>query len=279
VVSGRDPAALDLLALLAPRRQADLARRRPDRREGEEDRRDAEAEALLGAIAEELGVEPDYVAPAYEDPAEWIIKEATCRTTSRRRTPSWRTRGAPPHRPGVRARPDDAVGLCAADPALAGQGAGDALASEKWKTRRGKLFLCPATARSATGCRWARCPCAAVAISLCEHPPIPRNRAAPARFRDAPADRAPNRAGRQPIARSPRAAACSRCIEQELGELGGAVRTALSVEPRDGRLCVFMPPVERLEDYLELVAAAEKRAAELGLPVHIEGYAPPTTRA
>ena len=53
------------------------------------------------------------------------------------------------------------------------------------------------------------------------------------------------------------------------------MRTALSVEPRDGRLCVFMPPTERIEDYLDLLAAAEAAATKLGLPVHIEGYAPP----
>ncbi len=53
------------------------------------------------------------------------------------------------------------------------------------------------------------------------------------------------------------------------------VRTALCVEPREGRLYVFMPPASALEDYLDLVTAIESTARELQLPVVIEGYKPP----
>lgn len=53
------------------------------------------------------------------------------------------------------------------------------------------------------------------------------------------------------------------------------VRTALCVEPRNGHLHVFMPPVDRLEDYLDLIGAVELTASELALPVIVEGYAPP----
>ncbi|MFO1340644.1 MAG: transglutaminase family protein, partial [Burkholderiaceae bacterium] len=68
-------------------------------------------------------------------------------------------------------------------------------------------------------------------------------------------------------------------------------RTALCVEARDPRrangpkaeavgkatgvLYVFMPPLQALEDYLELLAAVEATAADLGVKIVLEGYPPP----
>ena len=56
---------------------------------------------------------------------------------------------------------------------------------------------------------------------------------------------------------------------------GPFVRTALTVEPRDGKLCVFLPPTRNAEEYVDLVAAVEDAAADLGQPIHIEGYPAP----
>ncbi|WP_191600795.1 DUF2126 domain-containing protein [Marinomonas algicola] len=53
------------------------------------------------------------------------------------------------------------------------------------------------------------------------------------------------------------------------------IRTALCIEPRDGKLHVFLPPVQQLEHYVELLHALETVAAKLSLPLIIEGYEPP----
>ena len=53
------------------------------------------------------------------------------------------------------------------------------------------------------------------------------------------------------------------------------VRTALALEPRDGHVCVFLPPVADGADYAALVSAIETAATRVGLPIRLEGYAPP----
>ena len=53
------------------------------------------------------------------------------------------------------------------------------------------------------------------------------------------------------------------------------VHTALCAEVRAGVLCLFLPPVPVLEDFLTLLTAIEATAADLKLPVRLEGYTPP----
>jgi uncharacterized protein (DUF2126 family) len=63
--------------------------------------------------------------------------------------------------------------------------------------------------------------------------------------------------------------------EPAAGESAGWItRAALCVEPRDGRLYVFLPPVDTTEDFLEMVAAIEKTAAKLEMPIILEGTSP-----
>lgn len=53
------------------------------------------------------------------------------------------------------------------------------------------------------------------------------------------------------------------------------MRTAMCIEPRDGKIHIFMPPLPYLESYINLMALIEEVALELSLPVVIEGYEPP----
>jgi len=56
----------------------------------------------------------------------------------------------------------------------------------------------------------------------------------------------------------------------------GVIRSALCVEPQGGILHIFMPPLEAVDEYLELVAAVEATAQTLGMRVLLEGYPPPS---
>ncbi|MGR8931606.1 MAG: transglutaminase family protein [Gammaproteobacteria bacterium] len=53
------------------------------------------------------------------------------------------------------------------------------------------------------------------------------------------------------------------------------IHTALALEARDGMLHVFMPPVTRLEAWLELLSVIEDCAGQLNQPLRLEGYPPP----
>ena len=74
-----------------------------------------------------------------------------------------------------------------------------------------------------------------------------------------------NAAAPVPTSRRPRAGESASWI----------VRRAICFEPRHGRLHLFLPPLQTIEEFLALVEAIETVAAELEMPVILEGEAPP----
>ena len=53
------------------------------------------------------------------------------------------------------------------------------------------------------------------------------------------------------------------------------IKKSLCVESREGMIYIFIPPVDYVEHYLDLVASIEATAEKLKIPVRIEGYEPP----
>ena len=228
-----------------------------------------DSQNLLTAIADYLAVPPENVLPAFEDPAEWIIKEANLPENvtpenSKLTDPEERARIARVFERGLTTPAGYVL------PVQRWQArASSRWMSEVWKLRRGKVFL--VAGDSPVGYR----------LPLGTLPHIPKSAYPYIYPQDPTVPRAPlpevtvAAEETQHVAHRSEAAAGQSQVEQVLGELNGPVRTAISVEPRDGRLCVFLPPVETLEDYLELIAAVEAAAKSTGRKVLIEGYAPP----
>ena len=241
-----------------------------------------DAQRLAEGIAARVGIMTDYVQPAFEDPADRMLKQGMI------------PENVDPKDPKID-DPIERARLLRLFDAHAGEPAGFVLPlqpwtaqakpgwlSELWQTRRGRLFLTPGD--SPLG---FRLPLQSLPyLAPIDYPhlipadPFAERRRLPDPRVIHPLAAQATRAAAE-LRSSPPLAPETLVMQRTAGPsaaLNGTtvpVRTALTVEVRDGRLCVFMPPVEALADYLELLASIESTAAELGLPVHVEGYAPP----
>jgi uncharacterized protein (DUF2126 family)/transglutaminase-like putative cysteine protease len=214
-----------------------------------------DAERFAEGTAQKLGLATDYVMPAFEDPAHWIQKEASLPanvdpTDSKLSDPEERSRMARVFDSGLNT-PKGFVLPIQRWNAIAQRHPGR-WRSEHWKVRRGNLFLTPGD--SPLGLR--------LPIASLEHVPADEYPYIVEQDPMEPRDELPDKVQAEPAPKQKK-------------EKPEPVRTAMSIEIRDGVLCAFMPPVEKLEDYLELVAAVEATAEEMQMQVHVEGYAPP----
>ena len=223
-----------------------------------------EAKRFATGIAERLGIAADHVLTAYEDPAAWLRIEGELPDNidpldPKLADPEARLRMVRTFERGL-GNPTGCVVPLRKWGAAKGE---PSWVSEIWKLRRGHLFLLPGD--SPIGLRLPL-------DSLPHIPPEEHPHVIPADpFEERGALPDPDKLA-QGYERTQLAARQSSTTSRD----GVHVRTALSVEARDGRISIFMPPVERLEDYVELLSVVEATAVEQKMPVHVEGYAPPS---
>lgn len=216
------------------------------------------AHRLTQSIAERLGAATDHILAAYEDPAAWLTKEAdlpdnVTPENSKLSSAEDRARIARVFDRGLTTPTGYVLPIARNDD----HGSQVRWVSELWTLRRDHLFLVPGD--SPVG---FRLPLDSLPhIEPEDFPYIePEDPLAPKKPLPAPQTIRERVASRKT---SPGKAANQH------------VRTALSIEPREGKLCAFMPPTKTVEDYLELVTAIEEAAQETGYPIQIEGYHPP----
>ena len=249
-----------------------------------------DADAFITAAAQSLGVGAEYVHPVYEDTQKWIEREGELPFNV---TPFDPKIDDPEERQRIlttfsRGLSQPVGYVLPIQRQQAAPAKGPRWKSEQWTLRRGALFAVPGD--SALGYRLplGSLPWVPKSEYPYIHPRVETNPQAPlADFREQRAQTGDSRrestTPAQGPAHTPEGLGHVRVetggnnrqeiVEQEI--VAGAVRTALTVEPRKTYLSVFIPPLEAMEDFLELVAEIEATAERLGLPVRIEGYPPP----
>ncbi|MBI1392634.1 MAG: IMP dehydrogenase [Alphaproteobacteria bacterium] len=240
----------------------------------------ADAERFMGALCDALEVDADCAAPAYEDAAAYVLREAELPANvdpidNRLDDPEERARLVKVFERGLGAPAAFVLPLHAQYPQARALRRAYRWGSERWRTRRGKLFLKPGDSPSGF-----RLPLGSLAYldpsrrpEIIPLDPFAARGALPARdpvFQSPPGPDAPMAPAEPPAPEY-------EDVPPGAGFYGGgpAVRTALTVEPRDGVICVFLPPVRSGDEFVDLVAAVEEAAAATDLPVHVEGYPPP----
>ncbi|MGA3302633.1 MAG: transglutaminase family protein [Methylovirgula sp.] len=220
-------------------------------------------EIFAREFADRLGVGGDHVIEAFEDPVHWMMKEADLPINvdplhSKIDNPEERARMARVFERGL-SKPAGFV--------LPVQrwNASDQRRwiSDKWAFRRGRLYLIPGD--SPVGFR----------LPIGSLPHIPKSSYPFIVPQDTMDERGPLPDPQQLAQLYSFNPATKRQSVPDDARSATSVRTAMSFEQRNGVLYAFMPPVAKLEDYLELLAALEATAKSTGLPVRIEGYAPP----
>ena len=235
------------------------------------------AERFVRTLAGRLGVDPACAVPGYEDPVHYILREQALPANvdpfdSRLDDPEERARLARVFSKGLTSVTGYTLPIQrwnAAD--------GRVWVTGPWPLRRERMYLLPGD--SPMGFRlplpslpWIApedYPHVLPADPMGELPPLPNPDESGQRYRHGPP---------QPVSGAVREQRRAGALDPRPGPRGlvaDGVRTALCVEPRDGQLRVFLPPVERIDDFLDLVAAVEDTARELGTPVQVEGYPPP----
>ena len=242
-----------------------------------------DAGVFLAEIAESLGVGGEMVQEAYEDGIEWAVKEAQLPenvdpTDPKIDDPEARHRMVKAFEHGL-SKPVGHV-LPIQRWNVKQEATPGRWRSERWQVRRGKLFVMPGDA--AIGYRLplgslpyvppADYPYLHVQDSSEVRGPLPDFQVGGTSEALAPRT-AETQQRAEAVAPAAGGAAAQERQEQKIIE--GAVRTAMTAESRGDYIAVFLPPTEKLEDYLELVAEIEATAARTRVPVRIEGYGPP----
>ena len=228
----------------------------------------ADGQRLLTAVAQRLALDPSHLFPGYEDVYYYLWRE---RRLPANVDPLDARLEDPLERERLRRVFSDGLGSVVGYVLPLGRTAtGTAWQTGPWFLRAEHCWLLPGD--SPMGYR----------LPLDSQPWVSRGDY-PYLHQPDPADRFPPLASHaqlvgqlRPMGRGRKAAAAAQRAPAKGESAASLTRTALCAQPRDGVLYVFMPPLQSLDAYLELVAAIESSAVELDLRVVLEGYEPPS---